>query len=108
MTPCTDRRVAFFYLLLRDKLVAGDVEVLIAEATQATAGGVLELPNEHLAALARDYWERLDEATPKPHGRTVEELVAIREAAATADNLHPVGVCRCSICWTGGLEGVRP
>lgn len=63
MDSTTDRVVAFLYLLLRDKLPAGDVETLVTEATTALEPGPVRLVNPYLAGLAHDYAERLREAS---------------------------------------------
>ena len=68
----TDRVVAFLYLLLRDKLVAGDVEDLVNQATEQLQPGPVRLVNPHLAALATDYAERLAEASAQPKRATLE------------------------------------
>lgn len=104
MDSTTDRVVAFLYLLLRDKLPAGDVETLVTEATTALEPGPVRLVNPYLAGLAHDYAERLREAsrleTPprvltagESLERIVDELMT-RPEIAEAYSRHALGgVC---------------
>lgn len=66
MPETTDRVVAFLYLLLRDKLPAGDVDQLVANATTELGPGPVRLVHPQLAAMAVDYAERLREASRVP------------------------------------------
>lgn len=79
MPETTDRIVAFVYLLLRDKLVAGDVEALVDASTTELAPGPVRLANEHLAALAADLVERLREASGTP--RTLDAFESLERYA---------------------------
>lgn len=63
MPETTDRVVAFLYLLLRDKLPAGDVDQLVAESTTELGAGPVTLAHPQLAEMAADYAERLREAS---------------------------------------------
>lgn len=97
----TDRVVAFLYLLLRDKLPAGDVEALVTESTTALEPGPVRLVNPYLAGLADDFAGRLREASSTPAAprlltagesleRIIDDLMA-REEIATAYTRQSLG-----------------
>lgn len=57
----------FFYLLLRDKLTAGEVERLVQEVEEAPPGTVSQLSNGWVGRMAEDYAARLTPfALPPP------------------------------------------
>lgn len=104
MPETTDRVVAFLYLLLRDKLPAGDVETLVTEATTALDPGPVRLLNPYLAGLADDFAGRLREASEveaprllnagESLERIVDELMTREELADAYTREELAGLCR--------------